>query len=127
MSYVMVGLGGALGALLRYGLGGWVQSQAALHATAVFPWGTLAVNALGSLIIGGVMQLSTERALVSPEARLLLTTGFCGGLTTFSTFSLETLMLLRDQQWSWAAGNAVLNVALCLVATYFGFVLARAV
>lgn len=121
MSYLSVALGGALGAMLRYGLSGWLH-----NATGwVFPVGTLAVNVLGSAIIGGVLQLSTERFLVPVELRLLLTTGFCGSLTTFSTFSYETLALLEEQQWAAAAGNIVLNVVLCAVAAYLGVLAAR--
>lgn len=122
MTYLSVALGGAAGAVLRYGLSGWLHGLTGL----LFPIGTLAVNALGSLLIGVLLQLGTERFLFSVETRLLLTTGFCGGLTTFSTFSYETLALLEEQQWGAAAGNVVLNVGVCLAATYGGIVLARA-
>ena len=122
MTYLSVALGGALGAVLRYGLSGWLQALTGL----VFPIGTLAVNVLGSLILGGVMELSTGRYLFSLETRLLLTTGFCGGLTTFSTFSYETLALLQGQQWLAALGNILLNGVVCIVATALGVVLARA-
>ena len=123
MTYLSVALGGALGAVLRYGLSGW------LHAVtgAVFPVGTLAVNVLGSAVIGAVLQLSTERFVIPLEVRLLLTTGFCGGLTTFSTFSYETLALLEEQQWVAACGNVALNVVCCGIATYLGVLAARAV
>ena len=79
------------------------------------------MNVVGSLIIGFVWVLTTDRFLVSPEWRLLLTTGFCGGLTTFSTFSHATLALLHDAQWAAAAGN----VLLCLAATFLGLSLAK--
>jgi fluoride exporter len=122
MSYLSVALGGALGAMLRYGLSGW------MHAATgwVFPIGTLLVNVVGSFIIGVVLELGSGRYLFSPETRLLLTTGFCGGLTTFSTFSYETLALLEEQQWEAAAGNMLLNVVVCIVAAYLGVALARA-
>ena len=122
MSYLSVALGGALGAMLRYGLSGWLHSATGW----LFPIGTLAVNILGSFIIGLVLELSAGRYLFSPEARLLLTTGFCGGLTTFSTFSYETVALLEEQQWGPAAGNVLLNVAVCFIAAYLGAALARA-
>jgi len=122
MTYFSVALGGALGAMLRYGLSGWLHSATGW----LFPIGTLAVNILGSFIIGMVLELGSGRYLFSPEARLLLTTGFCGGLTTFSTFSYETVALLEEQQWVPAAGNVLLNVAVCLVAAYLGAALARA-
>ena len=121
MAYLMVALGGAAGAVLRYGLSGWIHAAGGF----VFPMGTLAVNILGSFIIGVVLQLGTGRFLLTPETRLLLTTGLCGGLTTFSTFSWETLQLLEGQQWGAAGANAALNVALCLAATAAGVIAAR--
>lgn len=121
LSYLSVALGGAVGAMLRYGLSGWVQSATGF----AFPFGTLAVNILGSFVLGAAMQLGTGRFLLSVETRLLITTGFCGSLTTFSTFSYETLVLLEDQQWQSAAGNILLNVVVCLTAAYLGIVTAR--
>ncbi len=121
MTYLAVALGGALGALARYGLSGWVHTLTG----ALFPLGTLAVNAVGSFLIGMALQAATGRFLWSLETRLFLTTGFCGGLTTFSTFSYETLALMEDQQWLAAGGNVLLNVALCLAAAYLGLVTAR--
>ncbi|MEE8434140.1 MAG: fluoride efflux transporter CrcB [bacterium] len=119
--YLAIAAGGAGGAMLRYWMSGAVQGLTG----ASFPWGTLAVNVLGSLILGAFMQLSTERFLFSQGTRLLLTTGFCGGLTTFSTFSYETWMLVESHQWPAAAGNVMLNVLVCLAAVYLGLVLAR--
>lgn len=121
MALLFVTLGGAVGAASRYLASGWVQSWSG----SFFPLGTLAVNVVGSLIIGFVWELTTDRFLVSPEWRLLLTTGFCGGLTTFSTFSHETLALLHDAQWAPAAGNVLLNVLLCLAATFLGLSAAK--
>lgn len=119
--YMAVALGGALGAMLRYGLSGAVQ----VASGGTFPVGTLAVNVLGSFILGAFMHLSTGRFLIPLEARLVVTTGFCGGLTTFSTFSYETLMLLEDQQWGAAAGNMAVNAAVCLAAVFLGINAAR--
>lgn len=121
MSYLAVAAGGAVGAMLRYGVSGWIQAMGGFG----FPYGTLAVNVIGSFIIGLVLQLSTDRFLFSPEMRLLLTTGLCGGLTTFSTFSYETLRLLEEQQWVPALGNIALNVVLCLIAVSVGVLAAR--
>ena len=119
--YLAIAAGGAGGAMLRYWMSGAVQG---ITGTG-FPWGTLAVNVLGSLILGALMQMSTERFLFSQGTRLLLTTGFCGGLTTFSTFSHETWMLVEQHQWPAAAGNVILNVLVCLAAVYLGLLLAR--
>lgn len=121
MAYLAVALGGAVGAVARYGLSGWVQHLSG----SLFPLGTLAVNVLGSFIIGLLLQMTTGRFVWSLETRLLLTTGFCGSLTTFSTFSYETLALLEDQQWLAAGGNTLLNVLVCLAATWLGLVAGR--
>jgi CrcB protein len=121
MTYLSVALGGAIGAVLRYGLTGWVQSA----GDFVFPLGTLTVNLLGSLVIGVVLELSVSRFMISPELRIFLTTGICGALTTFSTFSYETLRLIEDQQWGSAGANVALNVLVCLAATYAGVLLVR--
>lgn len=123
MTYLSVALGGAAGALARYLLSGWLHGATG----ATFPVGTLVVNIVGSLIIGFALQLSLERYLVPLELRLLVTTGFCGSLTTFSTFSYETLRLLEEQQLAAAAANVTLNLAVCLAAAFAGIVLARLV
>lgn len=123
MVYLAVALGGALGAVSRYGISAWVHGLAGPY----FPLGTLVVNVLGSFIIGVVLQMTTGRFSWSLEARVLVTTGFCGGLTTFSTFSYETLALLEDQQWLAAGGNTLLNVLLCLAATWLGLAAGRVI
>ncbi|SDF44248.1 camphor resistance protein CrcB [Thermus arciformis] len=109
--YLWVALGGALGSVLRYGLGAWVQGLAGPG----FPWSTLVVNALGSFLIGVVLRLSLEGAL-SGEARLFLAVGVLGGFTTFSTFSYETLALLQEGQVAkallYAGGSLVLGLLL---------------
>lgn len=121
--YLAVAAGGAGGAMLRYWMSGAVQGLSGEG----FPWGTLAVNVLGSLMLGALLQMSTERLVFSPGTRLLLTTGFCGSLTTFSTFSHETWTLVQSQQWPAAAGNVILNVVICLAAVALGLLLARLV
>lgn len=121
IGYLVVTVGGGIGAAARYLLSAWVHAAFG----QAFPWGTLLVNVVGSFIIGLVMVLSLERGIVSPEVRLLLTTGFCGGLTTFSTFSYETLALLRGEQWLWAGANTLVNLLLCFAATGMGMLLAR--
>jgi CrcB protein len=110
--YLLVMVGGAIGSLLRYLVGAWVQGL--LGPT--FPWSTLFVNALGSLLIGAVVRLSLEGAL-SGEARLFLAVGLLGGFTTFSSFSYETLALLQD-------GEALAALAYALGSLLLGFFLA---
>jgi CrcB protein len=106
---LMVGLGGGLGAIARYKLGGWV-----LHHTTSwrFPAATFVVNLLGCLLAGVLASYVERRDLLGPETRLLLFTGFLGGFTTFSAFGLETAYLLRRGEPGVAMANAVLSVVL---------------
>lgn len=117
---LIVGLGGALGAMARYGISGWV----ARHWER-FPAGTLAVNVAGCFLIGAFMTLVEERQLFSPNARLFATIGILGGLTTFSTFGYETVALLRGQETRLALLNILLNVVLGLGAVLAGRALVR--
>lgn len=120
-SALLVALGGALGSVLRWLVGGWVH---AATPTSTFPWGTFTVNALGSFAIGALLGLALERALVSPAMRLLLVTGVLGGFTTFSAFSYETLQLARDGQWPAAIGYSLGSVLAGLAAAFGGWALA---
>jgi CrcB protein len=119
-SWLWVALGGALGSMARWALSGAVQRWSG----TAFPWGTFAVNLLGSLLIGVVTALALERALVPPPARLFLVTGVLGGFTTFSALSYETFALLRDGQWLAAAGYALGSVVAGVGATVAGYGLA---
>ncbi len=119
---MLVAIGGVAGCLARYWLSGAVQ-RLSDHG---FPSGTLAVNVLGSLVIGLVMALSLERGVVDEDVRILLTTGFCGGFTTMSTFSYETLALLRDGERALALGNVGVTFLACLGAAWLGAAVARA-
>jgi CrcB protein len=114
---LLIALGGALGSVLRWALSGAVQRAGG----TAFPWGTFAVNAVGSLAVGVVAALALERALVPPAARLFTIVGVLGGFTTFSAFSYETLALLRDGQWAAAVGYALGSVAAGLVAAFVGY------
>ena len=118
---LIVGAGGLVGSLCRYWMAGVVQQLTGFE----FPLGTLAVNVLGSFVIGLVFTLSLERGLLDANARLLLTTGFCGGFTTMSTFSFETVALLRDGSAVAAFGNIAGTLILCLAAVWLGDVTAR--
>jgi fluoride exporter len=119
---LLVAVGGLVGCVARYWLSGVVQ-RLGDHG---FPSGTLVVNILGSLVIGVVMSLSLERGLVDESLRILLTTGFCGGFTTMSTFSYETFVLLRDGEHLLAIANTGVTFAACLGAVWLGSIIARA-
>jgi CrcB protein len=114
-----VASGGALGAVARYLASGWVQNLTG----GFFPWGTLVVNAVGCALLGFSL-IWLQETLASPEMRDLVTIGFLGSFTTFSTFSYETLAMLRDGEWWRAGGYLVGSVALGLVGVAVGGALA---
>ncbi|HSH00012.1 MAG TPA: fluoride efflux transporter CrcB, partial [candidate division Zixibacteria bacterium] len=114
-------LGGALGAVGRWALSGWAQR----FANSALPWGTLAVNLFGSLLIGALWA-AFERFVVSPNLRVFLLVGLLGGFTTFSTYSLETVMLLRDGELRLALYNALAQNALGVGLALGGYLLVRA-
>src|SRR5881227_1263791 len=120
MIYLYIALGGAAGSLLRYSLGGAVQRLSA----SGFPMGTLMVNVSGCFIIGVLVRQFMNMQL-SPELRALLIVGFCGGFTTFSTFSAETLGLIEGGEYARATGYVVLSLGLCLAATLAGMTTMR--
>jgi CrcB protein len=120
---LLVGVGGFVGGVLRYGLSTWV------HRTLDNPWfpyGTLAVNGLGCLVIGFLAGLAESRAAFTPEARLFIFIGILGGFTTFSSFALETFSLARDTQSFAALANIGLQLFLGLLAVWLGNVIAHA-
>jgi CrcB protein len=120
MSYLWVALGGAAGAAARYGVAQWAGQR----WDRTLPWGTLAVNLTGSLAIGLVVTLLLARG-DDPTFRLLVVTGFLGGYTTFSAFSLETLVLLQERRWDTAALYVAGSVLLGLIACGAGIVMGR--
>jgi CrcB protein len=117
VTYVWVAIGSALGGMARY----WMASAVAVTGPA-FPWGTILINILGSFIIGLFATLTgVDGRWPAPfDARAFVMTGICGGFTTFSAFSLQTLDLAREGRWLPAAGNIALSLALCLAAVAFG-------
>ena len=123
--YIAVALGGALGTLGRYAVSGVVAN--AFGET--FPWGTLVVNVTGSFIIGFCATLTAPdgRLFVGGTTRQFVMTGLCGGYTTFSSFSLQTLNLIRDGEWLYAGGNVAGSVVLCLFFVWLGSLAAMAV
>ena len=116
MRLLLICLGGAAGTAARYG----VNLLAARTVGLEFPFGTLAVNVLGSFLIGLIQHLAVVSALVSETARLALVVGVLGGFTTYSSFSYETVRLAGTGAWVLAALNVVATTALCLVACGFG-------
>lgn len=120
---VWIAIGSALGGVSRYLFGGLIQR---LFDTS-FPSGTLAVNVVGSFLLGFIIRYSLETPAVSPELRGFLTIGFCGGFTTFSTFGYEGAVMLEEGQWTRLAAYVGLSVLLTLAGTLAGFAAAREV
>ncbi len=116
-----VGSGGFLGAIVRYLLSGWVYR---FTGDAILPYGTLAVNLLGCLLIGFLMGLAEEYGFFSPQARLFILVGFLGSFTTFSTFGYETLVLLRSYTLLYGLGNMALHLVGGLAGVWIGLILA---
>ena len=121
-SYLYVAIGGALGSVARY----WLSGVIANRFGQTFPWGTIIVNITGCFIIGlfNTLTLSEGRMAASPDLRTFFMIGICGGYTTFSSFSLQTLTLAEDGEWLYAGGNVVLSVVLCLLGVWLGHLLA---
>jgi len=116
-----VGGGAAIGAWLRWGLGGLLNP-----VFPTLPLGTLAANLIGGLLMGFAMELMTRHAVLSPEARLLVTTGFLGGLTTFSTFSAEIVTQLMRREYLWGSITIVSHVVGSIAMTVIGILMVRA-
>jgi CrcB protein len=123
LAYLWVAIGGALGSVGRF----WINGLIIEKSSATFPWGTLVVNVTGSLIIGIIAALAVPEGRMDSQSRQFATQflmiGICGGYTTFSSFSLQTLNLLREREWLYAGGNVVLSVVLCMVAVWLGWLL----
>src|SRR5215471_3679757 len=130
IAYLWVALGGALGSVSRYWLNGLVAEKFAGTAE-VFPLGTLAINITGSFLIGIFAALAVPEGRLDPQSRAFTTQflmiGVCGGYTTFSSFSLQTLNLLREREWLYAGGNVLLSVVLCMIAVWLGWMLGAVV
>lgn len=122
---LLLAVAGALGTLARY----WLSGIVANAVGQTFPWGTILVNVSGSFVIGffGTLTAPDGRFLVSGTTRQYVMTGFCGGYTTFSSFSLQTLNLMNDGEWLYAGGNVAASVGLCLLFVWLGAVAAAAI
>jgi CrcB protein len=121
-SYLWVAIGGALGSVARY----WGSGVVARLIGETFPFGTLVINVTGSFVIGFFATLTGPdgRVFVGSTARQFVMIGLCGGYTTFSSFSLQTLELAQDGEWLYAGANVVASVVLCLVAVWLGYIAA---
>ncbi len=118
---LLIGLAGALGTLSRYGIGLWAGKTLGTG----FPYGTLIVNVVGCFLIALISQVALATTLISPTLRLTLTTGFMGGLTTYSSFNYETTNLLRERDWATGLTNLGLTLVVCFVAGMLGLMTAR--
>lgn len=120
--YLWIAVGSALGGMARY----WCTGVAARLFGDTFPWGTLLINILGSLVIGFFVALTGPegRYVVEPNIRLFVAVGLCGGFTTFSAFSLQTMVLMQEGEWLHAGGYILGSVLLCLLAVWLGHLLA---
>jgi fluoride exporter len=121
-AYLWIALGSALGGMARY----WCSGIAAVLIGETFPWGTLIVNVLGSFVIGFFATLTGPggRIYVGSDVSQFVMLGLCGGFTTFSSFSLQTLNLVSDGEWARAGANIVGSVVCCLIAVWAGYILA---
>ncbi|HEY5992527.1 MAG TPA: fluoride efflux transporter CrcB [Candidatus Udaeobacter sp.] len=119
LSYLLVGIGGAIGSVARF----WVSGLIATRFGQTFPLGTLVVNVTGSFVIGLFSAFSEPegRWLVNPSFRQFFMIGICGGYTTFSSFSLQTLALAQEGEWFHAFINSIASFALCLFAVWLGY------
>jgi CrcB protein len=123
MKVLLIGFGGFLGTITRY----WISGLVSERIGASFPWGTFTVNVTGSFVIGIIACLcsSDSRFLIAPQTRDFLMIGFLGGYTTFSSFSLQTLTLMQESEWLYASGNIILSFTCCMVAVWFGYLIAK--
>lgn len=119
LTYFWVGVGGAIGSAARF----WISGLVAYRFGQTFPFGTLLVNVTGSFVIGlfAGMSVPEGRWLLPPAARTFLMIGVCGGYTTFSSFSLQTLFLAQEGEWLKAGGNSMASFVLCLIAVWLGY------
>jgi fluoride exporter len=118
---LLVFVGGGLGSVTRFALGKYIQAQ----FLQTFPFGTLGVNVLASLVLGLFVGMMDIKYLTNPNYKSLIAIGFCGGFSTFSTFSNDTLLLMQNNRISEAFLNIFLNVVLCILATWGGITLVR--
>jgi CrcB protein len=122
VTYLWIAFGSAIGGVSRFGCSRWV----AMAFGETFPWGTLIVNVVGCFVIGIFATLTGPdgRLIIAPNIRQFVLVGFCGGYTTFSSFALQTLDLIRNRDFSEAGSNVLLSVVLCMISVWLGYLLA---
>ena len=121
LNIIYVGSGGFLGSIARYGIARLFQN----YSLVFFPYSTLSANIIGSFILGFLINIILSTALINPRISLFLTVGFCGGFTTFSTFSYENFTMIRDGEFVQAIIYILFSIILGLLAMYVGFVLSK--
>ena len=125
-SYFWVAVGSMIGGMSRF----WLSNVVAEKIGGFFPWGTVVINITGSFVIGVFAALTMSEGRLNTSRSFVVQfcmVGICGGYTTFSSFSLQTLNLLREKQWLWAGGNVVISVVACIMAVWLGFMLGQAI
>ena len=120
-SLLIAGLGGFIGTVLRFLISRYFQ----FNSISTFPWGTFSVNIIGCFIIGIIFGISDKTGLISPELRIFLIVGICGGFTTFSSFSNDTFLLIEDKEWLQMILYTSLSFFLGLAAVYAGRLLTK--
>lgn len=118
---LLIGLGGFVGANLRYWVGGWVAGRLG----SLFPWGTLIINVSGSLLLAIFLGWSAQQISIDPRVRMLVAIGFLGAYTTFSTYANESLLMLESGDWLGAVSNILGTNLLCLVGALIGLAIGR--
>jgi CrcB protein len=121
LDFLAISLGAVAGANLRY----WMSRSLVRLLGPAFPYGTLAINVLGSFVLGFFLAWTTERVMVDPRWRLFVAVGFCGGYTTFSSYAYETMAFFQQGQWALLTANVLSNNLLTCVAVLAGMALAR--
>jgi len=118
---ILIFIGGGLGSLVRFSIGKFIEQK----INQPFPFGTLGVNILASIILGIFVGMSEVKSLNNPNYKALIAIGFCGGFSTFSTFSNDTLQLIQNNRVVEALTNILLNVILCIFAIFGGITMAK--
>ncbi|HEY6999145.1 MAG TPA: fluoride efflux transporter CrcB [Candidatus Binatia bacterium] len=121
MVYLVIGIGGVLGANARYLVTGWAANKFG----TVFPYGTFIINMSGAIVLGFLMAFLQDRAFIHPNYRLFFATGFCGAYTTFSTFTYESLVLIQNGSFLLAFSNLFGSLVVGMIGVFLGFVLGR--